>query len=119
MKKIGIMICGLLFFAIPLQTDAKCIYFKHRIVDRGKARTVLPYVCGELESKVLALSVNRYIGDVYVCIYDAYGNVILTDSKSIQDRSTLSLNLCDFAEGEYWVMVALGDNVYNGIFFLN
>ncbi len=115
MKKALILAGILLLSAIPIQSEAKSVHFRHKTRDREYARSMFPQVIGDLEASMLTLSIFRYTGVVQICVLDNYGNIIQTHSEVIQGKKTIDLDLEDLAEGEYSVTMTLGDNVYWGI----
>ncbi len=115
MKKVLILAGLILLSAIPIQSDAKAVYFRHKTRNREYARTVFPQVTGNLETNALTLSVYRYTGVAQICVSDNNGNMVQTYSEIIQGKSTIDLDLGDLADGEYTVIVTLGDYVYLGI----
>lgn len=111
-----IMVIGLsLLLVVPTHMDAKEVYFRHGSKDSGKARTVLPQVTGDLEAEELTLDIYRYAGIAQICISDDNGNMVQTYSEVIQGRNTLHLQLSDLSEGQYTIVMTLGNNVYIGI----
>lgn len=114
MKKV-IMLVGLLLWMATPPLKAKAINFHRSVVIKGKARSVLPQVTGDLETNVLTLSISRYAGVAQVCILDNNGNIVQAYSEVIQGQKTMDIELGNLEEGEYAVTVTLGDNVYFGI----
>ena len=115
MRKVLALAGMLLLLAIPPQLDAKEICFYRRVVDKGKSRTVLPQVTGDLETNVLTLGIYRYTGVARICVFDNTGNIVQTYSKVIQGKNTIDLDLGELTEGEYTVTVTLDDIAYFGI----
>lgn len=111
-----LMLIGLfLLLVISIQLDAKEVSFRRGSKDSGKARTVLPQVTGDLEAEELTLDISRYAGIVQICVSDNNGNMVQTYSEVIQGRNTLHLQLSDLSEGQYTIVMTLGNNVYIGI----
>ena len=119
MRKVLIFAGVLLLLAISPLLDAKEVCFYRRVIDKGKARTILPQVTGDLETNMLTLSICRYVGVAQIHVLDKCGNMVQTYSEVIQGKNTINLDLGDFSEGVYTITVILGDNVYLGIMDLN
>ena len=115
MKKALILAGILLLSAIPIQSEAKSVHFRHKTRDREYARSMFPQVIGDLEASMLTLSIFRYTGAVQICVLDNSGNIIQTHSEVIQGKNTMHLLFGDLSRGLYTIVVTLGSNIYIGI----
>lgn len=115
MKKELLLIGLALFGTFSFQTKAEEVCLRHKVKDNGYSRSVLPQVTGDLEAKKLILDIYRYTGVAQICVSDNNGNVVHTYSEMIQGKNIILLDFGGLSEGQYTVIITLGDNIYIGI----
>ena len=85
----------------------------------GRTRSVLPVVEADFNNDYIVVRLNRYEGDVCVKIYDASGNVVLSDILQTDGKTEKTLDLSGYENGQYVIEVELSDITYSGSFDLH
>lgn len=116
MKKILII-----FFALAIgftSLNAQQIKFKTKVTQSGRHRTSIPVVMADVTNGMLKLEIKRFEGKVYVYIFDASGNIVLSDILQTDGKTEKTLDLSGYENGQYFIEVELSDITYSGSFQL-
>ena len=78
----------------------------------------MPIVMADVTNDMMELEVKRFEGKVYVDIFDAFGNVVLSDILQTDGKIEKTLDLSGYENGQYVIEVELSDITYSGNFQL-
>ena len=79
------------------------------------ARTTEPSVTASLEQNQLVVNVSCYIGVVNVYVYDRCNNLITSSSVFVDNKGQCYLDISNFENGTYELMVEVGNISFYGI----
>ena len=82
------------------------------------ARTSMPIVMADVTNGMMELEIKRFEGKVYFNIFDASGNVVLSDVLQTDGKTEKTLDLSGYENGQYFIEVELSDITYSGNFQL-
>lgn len=84
---------------------------------RGGARMPsITHVSADYENGFLTVNVQKYLGMVWVYIYDADGSVIGENAANIISDGSVSTDITHLKKGDYTLRVVLSDTIYEGTF---
>lgn len=117
MKKVILLIISVFIMGIS-SLYARSIKFNKKIGQGGSHRTSMPIVMADVTNDMMELEVKRFEGKVYVDIFDAFGNVVLSDILQTDGKIEKTLDLSGYENGQYVIEVELSDITYSGNFQL-
>lgn len=117
MKKVILLIISVFVMGIS-SLYARSIKFNKKIEQGGRHRTSMPVVMADVTNGMMELEINRFEGKVYVKIFDAFGNVVLSDILQTDGKTEKTLDLSGYENGQYFIEVGLNDITYSGSFDL-
>ena len=97
---------------------ARPVKIKVKKEQSGRHRTSMPVVMADVTNDIMELDSNRFEGKVYVNIFDASGNVVLSDILQTDGKTEKTLDLSGYENGQYFIEVELNDITYIGSFDL-
>lgn len=117
MKKVILLIISVLMMG-SLTLYACPVKFKVKKEQSGRHRTSMPMVMADVTNDMMELEINRFEGKVYFNIFDASGNVVLSDILQTDGKIEKTLDLSGYENGQYFIEVELNDISYSGSFQL-
>ncbi len=80
-------------------------------------RTGTPSVSADIESGIITIDINRYMGSVSVRINNEEGEPLVVNTSSINGHTSFETTVSQLPEGSYTLVVELNDgSTYMGCF---
>lgn len=107
------LICSISVVANPVVLRRRAL-FQH-----GSMRMPsITQVEADYEDGILTVNIQRYSGMVWVCIYDADGNISGTSVSDINGNGIINTDVSSLPSGDYSIDIVLSNNNYIGNFII-
>lgn len=116
MKKTLLLLVASLLPFMSVYSDPIDILKTSTIPPSG-TRTSIPSVTADLESGIITIDINRYLGNASVVINNVEGEANITNIAYISGHTAFETNVSQLPSGMYTILIELEDgNTYIGSF---